>query len=88
MTTTTLRLTGLASLCVVALCGCATPAATNKEAKSDKDEYVWVTPVGSNIPVRVRKGEHAAVGTSATATMAPEQLEKARTNGSIQDPGK
>lgn len=48
----------LLSLTAAALVGCASPT---REAETDangkKIEYVWITPTGSNIPVRVRKDQ-------------------------------
>jgi hypothetical protein len=40
--------------------GCATPAqkqAKTEPAKQDDDEYVYYTPIGSYIPVKVRKAD-------------------------------
>ncbi len=53
-----------------ALFGCAgkPPAAST--------EYEWVTPTGSNIAVKVPKGQRAAVGTSPTATVGAEEMSK------------
>lgn len=84
MTTTILRLTGLATLCTVALCGCTTPA-SQKGAKAKSDEYVWVTPIGSNIPVRVKKGD-VVDGDGRTVTINPNELDKAKFKGSVSDP--
>jgi hypothetical protein len=62
-------------LCVVAavagnLAGCAN---TPKQATADSTEYEWVTPTGSNIAVRVPKGQRATVGTAPTSTLTGEQ---------------
>jgi hypothetical protein len=86
MTTIPLRLTRLATICTLALCGCATPPDPKKEAKSAGDEYVWVTPIGSNIRVKVKKGQTVAPGDSRAVTIDPEELNKAKFKGSISDP--
>ncbi len=49
---------------------CASQA-TTKEAKADQGEYEYVTPLGSNIPVRVKKGQTAAT-TSPTANVSAD----------------
>jgi hypothetical protein len=62
---------GVLLLCTEAFVGCAGPGAPKHAA--DDGEYEYVTPVGSNIPVRVRKGQTATSTTSPTATMSGEQ---------------
>ena len=49
----------LGCLIGVGLCSCASEKAKteSKKAKEDKDEYVWVTPTGSHVPVRVKKND-------------------------------
>lgn len=60
----------LSLVLVAALTGCAgTPS---QKAAADSGEYEWVTPTGSNIAVRVPKGQKAAVGTSPTGTLSGE----------------
>lgn len=49
--------------------GCAGPNGTAK----DDGEYEWVRPTGSNIAVKVRKGESAAVTTSPTGQVSGDQ---------------
>ena len=57
----------------VILAGCAgQPSA--KQAKADQGEYEYVTPLGSNIPVRVRKGQ-AAPNNSPTATISGDDMQ-------------
>ena len=57
----------LLSIALVAgLTGCA---GTPKQATADAGEYEWVTPTGSNIAVRVPKGQKATVGTSPTGSI-------------------
>ena len=85
MTTLLPRLTGLATLCTLALCGCATPD-SKKQAKTARDEYVWVTPIGSNIPIRVKKGDVAGTADAGTSTINPDELDKAKFKGSVRDP--
>ncbi len=59
----------LASLSL-ALFGCAgSPSAAHTE-------YEWVTPTGSNIAVKVPKGQRAGVSTSPTATVGAEEMSK------------
>ena len=51
--------------------GCA----TTPKPTADAGEYEWVTPIGSNIAVRVPKGQKTAPNaTSPTGTMSAEQL--------------
>jgi uncharacterized lipoprotein len=67
------RLISLAlALAVAGLAGCdsTTP---KKTTATDNAEYEYVTPLGSNIPVRVRKGTTATSTTSPTNTMTAEQ---------------
>jgi len=54
-----IRIRSVNILLVVALCSCAAPAKVSgdKDANGNKIEYVYYTPTGSNIPVRVRKDE-------------------------------
>lgn len=60
-----------------ALAGCASaPAASDAE-------YEYVTPLGSNIPVRVKKGEKAATA-SPTGTVSAEQATNAIRGGGGQ----
>jgi hypothetical protein len=59
-----------AALCLLG--GCAT---TPKPATAAAGEYEYVTPLGSNIPVRVPKGQNTAPNTtSPTGTMSADQL--------------
>lgn len=51
------------------LAGCAGPS---KDKTADNGEYEWVTPLGSNVPVKVRKGQ-AASTSSPTANLSGEQ---------------
>ena len=57
----------LATLLTVA--GCAGPGNSAK----DDGEYEWVRPTGSNIAVKVKKGQSAGVATSPTATVSGDQ---------------
>ena len=41
---------------VLTLAGCAGQT-TKSDSVASKDEYEYVTPLGSNIPVKVKKGE-------------------------------
>ncbi len=60
----------LAAFCL--LVGCAT---TPKPTTATAGEYEYVTPIGSNIPVRVPKGQtNAPNATSPTGTMSADQL--------------
>ncbi len=56
-------------LALALLAGCA---GAPKPATADAGEYEWVTPTGSNIAVRVPKGQTATVGTSPTGTLSGE----------------
>ena len=76
MITTQTRLTALATFTALALCGgCATTATDKKTAAADS-EYEYITPLGSNVPVRVKKGQQAA-STSPSGTMTADQLGQA-----------
>ena len=48
-----------------------------KSTKSADDGYEEVTPLGSMVSQRVKKGD-TAVATSATSTMSPEEFDKMR----------
>ena len=56
------------------LAGCANPS--QKNAKADDANYEWVTPLGSNVPVRVLKGQTAQTS-SPTGTMTADQTAQA-----------
>jgi len=53
----------------ILVAGCA---GTPKQATNDA-EYEWVRPTGSNIAVKVKKGEAAAVTTSPVGSITGEQ---------------
>jgi hypothetical protein len=58
------------------LAGCATQKAQATNKKSE-DEYIWVTPTGSNIPVRVKKTDlQAAAGDPQVAQDALRDVQK------------
>ncbi len=42
---------------MLVLAGCATPAKDPKQASAKKIEYVYYTPTGSNIAIRVPKDQ-------------------------------
>jgi hypothetical protein len=52
-----LRALAVSLLLVVMLTSCAAPAKVSeeKDANGKKIEYVYYTPTGSNLPIRVRK---------------------------------
>lgn len=54
-----IRTLSTSALLVVALTSCVAPAKVSeeKDANGNKIEYVYYTPTGSNIPVRVRKDQ-------------------------------
>lgn len=60
-------------LVVLTLAGCA---GTPKQASATTGEYEYVTPLGSNIPVRVPKGQSAASPTAPSTTVSGEQAER------------
>ena len=82
-------LTFLAALGLLAS-GCETTDAAAKKKTADASEYEYVTPLGSNIPVRVKKGTTAASTTSPTATMTGEQAADmaSRSGSSTPDRGR
>lgn len=57
---------------VFALSGCETTS-TGPKKSADSGEYEYVTPLGSNIPVRVKKGTTAANKEAPSETMTAEQ---------------
>ena len=73
----------LSTLVTVGLAGCA--AAPSKNAKADDGEYEWVTPLGSNVPVKVKKGQ-TVQGISPTGTMTAEQTAQAIRGGGAPAP--
>ncbi len=58
-----ITLLSLAIILAVLLGGCVSQAsrttakAATAKAADPKDEYIWYTPTGSNIPIRVRKSD-------------------------------
>lgn len=54
------------------LAGCETTSTSPKKATAES-EYEYVTPLGSNIPVRVKKGTTATNPNAPTETMSGEQ---------------
>lgn len=74
MKTKQLRVTSLAALVAIGLFGCATDSKAKKEAKAEDAEYEWVTPTGSNIAVKVKKGQRATTVASPSETMNQDQL--------------
>jgi hypothetical protein len=80
-------LTLLAAVCVA---GCATTASQPAGKIADSSEYEYVTPLGSNIPVRVLKGQ-APKTASPTATMSGEAVQNMMHGApgqAMPDPGK
>jgi hypothetical protein len=65
-------LAGLAAL-ALAVAGCETANTGAKKTAADNTEYEYVTPLGSNIPVRVPKGSKATNVNSPTENMTGEQ---------------
>ncbi len=59
--------------------GCAGPDSAAKTAAGG--DYEWVTPLGSNIPVRVPKGQGATNANAPTATLGGEQAANAISAG-------
>src|SRR6478736_302751 len=47
----------LLAICTFSFFGCATPKQAELDANGKPIEYVWITPTGSNIPVKVRKDQ-------------------------------
>ncbi|HNC23631.1 MAG TPA: hypothetical protein PLU52_05440 [Opitutaceae bacterium] len=82
-----LKMLTLVALVAGAFAGCASNPKP-KDAKADNGEYEWVTPVGSNIAVKVRKGEKASTIGSPTETMTAEQLStQVHTSGGAKPAG-
>ena len=73
----------LSTLVAVGLAGCA--ATPTKNAKADDGEYEWVTPLGSNVPVKVKKGQ-TTPGISPTGTMTADQATQAIRGGGAPAP--
>ncbi|MBI5692720.1 MAG: hypothetical protein HZC55_21795 [Verrucomicrobia bacterium] len=72
-------------LAIVLLAGCA---GTPTKTAADGTEYEYVTPLGSNIPVKVPKGQKSAANaTSPTATMSADEL-GAMVNSSAKAPAR
>ena len=77
-----LTIRGLLLAPVIALAGCANQTKEPKTIVSG-DDYEYVTPLGSNIPVRVKKGEKAS-STSPTASISGEEATNALHGGGSQ----
>lgn len=80
------------ALCVVTLAsvfsGCASrPKQTEPsslqiiERKIVTSEYEYITPTGSNIPVRVPKGQSSLAANTGVQTMSPEAFREIVTRG-------
>ena len=69
-----LAVLAFSTLVAIGLAGCA--ATPTKNAQADDGEYEWVTPLGSNVPVKVRKGQ-TVQGISPTGTLTAEQTAQA-----------
>lgn len=72
----------IASALVLAGCN---GAPTTKDAVVKSDDYEYVTPLGSNIPVLVRKGQRPDTA-SPTASMSGDQATNAIHGGGGQMP--
>lgn len=78
------------ALLAATLTSCATPAkeSSNKDAKGKEIEYVYITPTGSNVPIRVPKDQVAGSGDdSATTNKAFSDLQRNGTAGTPTSPG-
>jgi hypothetical protein len=78
------------SLLVATLTSCATPAkqSNDKDAKGKEIEYVYITPTGSNVPIRVPKDQVNSGGDdSATSNKGFEDLQRNGTTGMATSPG-
>lgn len=68
------------------LAGCAAPTKTADQPKDKKEaEYVYYTPTGSNIPVRVRKSDLAS--SDAESGEAQEAIRNIQRRGQKQPKG-
>ena len=70
------RLLIIAAL-LAGLVGCESTNAPKAGTTASAAEYEYVTPLGSNIPVKVLKGQTATNGVSPTSTMTGEQAANA-----------
>ena len=66
----------------LAIAGC-NGAPNGKDGVAKSDDYEYVTPLGSNIPVLVRKGQQASTA-SPTASMSGDQAASAMHGGGGQ----
>ena len=57
-------------LLAATLASCTTPAkqSTDKDAKGKDIEYVYITPTGSNVPIRVPKDQVDGAGDDSATT--------------------
>ena len=78
-----LAVLALSTLVAIGLAGCA--ATPTKNAQADDGAYEWVTPLGSNVPVKVKKGQ-AVQGVSPTGTLTAEQTAQAIRGGGAPAP--
>ena len=70
-----------ALLTCVLLSGCVTKKDQTADQKT-KDEYVYYTPTGSNIPVRVKKSDIQTTDADTQATQ--DALRDLQTRGSVE----
>ena len=77
------------AILVAALTSCTTPAkdSKSKDANGKEVEYVYITPTGSNVPIRVPKDQVAgASDDSATANKSFTDMQRNGTAGTPQSP--
>jgi hypothetical protein len=74
-------------LLLATLTSCVTPTKyPEKDANGKKIEYVWFTPVGSNVPIKVRK-DQVATSDDESSAMDKELGDIQRgTSGPPKDP--
>jgi hypothetical protein len=77
----------IAALSIVALTSCATHSkeSDERDANGKKIEYVYYTPTGSNLPIRVRKDE-MQTSDSDTEAAQKEVTDLQRESGSDKSP--
>jgi predicted small secreted protein len=80
----------LVLLSALTLAGCATTGTAAGGKIADSSEYEYVTPVGSNIPVRVLKGQapQTASPTARVSGDAVQNMMHSAPGQAMPDPGK
>ena len=75
------------TLALLLLAGCANPAVDKGGVLVNKSDYEMVTPLGSNIPVMVKKGQAPATASPTDTISSDEFAQNVHRAGGQSKPG-